>query len=88
MRGLFSQGLTIGGNFAFQNGFGLTMKTAENTKITAQTSYPNSSCMLWAYVRKGLLSEGYFAFEIWLGGGGGGLIFGRACFRRCLLLEF
>ena len=68
MRGLFSQGLTIGGNFAFQNGFGLTMKTAENTKITAQTSYPNSSCMLWAYVRKGVLSEGYFAFEIWLGG--------------------
>ena len=27
-------GLIIGGNFAFQNGLGMTIKTALNTKIT------------------------------------------------------
>ena len=34
---LFSEGLAIGGggNFAFQNGFGLSIKTTKNTKITA-----------------------------------------------------
>ena len=31
---LFSEGLVIGRNFAFQNGFGSSMKTATNTKIT------------------------------------------------------
>ena len=29
--GLFSEGLIIGGNFAFQNGLFLTIKTAKNT---------------------------------------------------------
>ena len=29
-----SEGLIIGGNFAFQNGLGLTIKTAENNKTT------------------------------------------------------
>ena len=43
---LFSQGLIIGRNFAFQNGLGLTIKTANS----------NSP---WAYIREGLLSEGY-----------------------------
>ena len=39
--GLFSAGLIIGGNFAFQNGLGLTIKTAlNNKKKTAQNSYP------------------------------------------------
>ena len=33
--GLFSKGLVIGRNFAFQNGFVLSIKTAESTKITA-----------------------------------------------------
>ena len=34
-RSLFSEELNIGRNFAFQNGLGLTIKTAENTtKIT------------------------------------------------------
>ena len=33
--GLFSKGLVIGWNFAFQNGFGFSIKTAENTNITA-----------------------------------------------------
>ena len=28
---LFSEELIIGGNFAFQNGLGLTIKTAENS---------------------------------------------------------
>ena len=32
--GLFSEGLVIGRNFAFQNRFGLSTKTAKNTKIT------------------------------------------------------
>ena len=40
---LFSEGLIIGGNFAFQNGLGLGMKQAN----------PNSP---WAYIRAGLLS--------------------------------
>ena len=44
--GLFSEGLIIGGNFAFQNGSGLTMKTA----------ICNSP---WAYIQEGLLSKGY-----------------------------
>ena len=43
---LFSEGLIIGGNFAFPNGLGLTIKTA------------NSNCP-WAYIREGWLSEGY-----------------------------
>ena len=43
---LFSEGLIIGGNFAFQNGLNLAMKTA------------SINC-LWAYLRQGLLSKGY-----------------------------
>ena len=43
---LFSEGLIIGGNFAFQNGLDLTMKTVS-------TKSP------WAYIWEGLLSEGY-----------------------------
>ena len=33
--GLFSEEPIIGRNFSFQNGFGLSIKTAKNTKITA-----------------------------------------------------
>ena len=40
------EGLNIGGNCAFQNGLGLTIKTVNS----------NSP---WAYIREGLLSEGY-----------------------------
>ena len=58
---LFSEGLIIGGNFAFQNGLDLTIKTAST----------NSK---WAYIREGLLSEGYLHLRF------GGLIFGRAYF--------
>ena len=54
--------LIIGGNFAFQNGLDLTIKTAS-------TNSP------WAYIREGLLSEGYLRLRF------GGLIFGRAHFR-------
>ena len=43
---LFLEGLIIGGNFAFQNGLDLTIKTAS-------TNSP------WAYIREGLLSEVY-----------------------------
>ena len=58
---LFSEGLIIGRNFAFQNGLGLTIKTAS-------TNSP------WAYIREGLLSEGFLCLRF------GGLIFGRAYF--------
>ena len=49
--GLFSgklvlEGFIIGGNFAFQNGLDLTIKTA------------SINCP-WAYIREGLFSEGY-----------------------------
>ena len=51
--GLFLEGLIIGRNFAFQNGLGLTIKTA-------------STNSLWAYIREGLSSEGFpGASEIW-----------------------
>ena len=43
---LFSEGLIIGGNFAFQYAMGLTIKIVN----------PSSP---WAYIREGLLSEGY-----------------------------
>ena len=58
---LFSEGLIIGRNFAFQNGLDLTIKTAS-------TNSP------WAYIREGVLSEGYLRLRF------GGLIFGRAYF--------
>ena len=63
-------GLIIGGNFAFQNGLDLTMKTAS-------TNSP------WADIREVLLSEGYlrlrfgeliFGRTYFGGGGGGGLL--------------
>ena len=44
--GLSSEGLIIGGNFAFQNRLGLTIKTAHCNNP-------------WTYVQEGLLSEGY-----------------------------
>ena len=51
---LFSEGLIIGGNFAFQNGLDVTIKTAS-------TNSP------WACIREGLLSEGYLRLRF--GGG-------------------
>ena len=50
------RGLIIGRNFAFQNGLGLTIKTAKNTRKTPQTACTISPC---AYFREGLLSEGF-----------------------------
>ena len=44
------EGLIIGGNFAFQNGLDLTMKTAS-------TNSP------WAYIQEGLLPEGYMCLR-------------------------
>ena len=66
---LFLEGLIIGRNFAFQNGLGLTIKTAS-------TNSP------WAYIREGLLLEGFLRPRF------GGLIFGRAYFLGGLLSEF
>ena len=61
---LFSEGLIIGGNFTFQNGLDLTVKTAyynkNNKPYTADLNSP------WAYIREGLFSEGFIFF---LGGG-------------------
>ena len=34
LAGLFSEGLVFARNFVFQSGFGLSIKTAKNTKIT------------------------------------------------------
>ena len=59
---LFSEGLVIGRNFAFQNGFGLSIKTAKNTK-------KNSSKQLTVIVHR----EGYLGLRF--GGGGGGGLF-------------
>ena len=56
---LFSEGLIIGGNFAFHIGLDSTIKTAS-------TNSP------WAYIREGLLWEGYLRLRF------GGLIFRRA----------
>ena len=53
--------LIIGGSFAFQNGLDLTMKTA-------------STYSPWAYIREGVLSEGYLRLRF------EGLIFGRTYF--------
>ena len=64
-------GLIIGGNFAFQNGLVLTIKTA-------------STDSSWVYIGEGLSSEGYlslgfgglFSGGLIFRGGGGGLIIG------------
>ena len=66
--GLFSEGLIIGGKFAFQNGLDLTTKTAG-------TNSP------WAYIREGLLSEGYLHLRF------GGLIFRRTYFLGGLIIR-
>ena len=68
---LFSEGLIIGRNFAFQNGLGLTIKTVNSNSPRA-------------YIREGLLSEGYLRLRF------GGLIFWRAYFWEgfILLSEF
>ena len=54
--GLVSEGLIIGGNFAFQNELCLTIKTA-------LTNSP------WAYVREGLSTERYLRQRLEGGGG-------------------
>ena len=61
MLGLFSERLIIGGNFAFQNELDLTIKTA-------------SANSPGAYIREGLLSEGYLRLRF------GGLILGTQAY--------
>ena len=66
---MFSEGLIFGENFAFQNGLGLTIKTAKSSSP-------------WAYIREGLLSEGFLRLRF--GGAlifSGGLIIGILRFR-------
>ena len=84
---LFSKGLIIGTNFAFQNGLGLTIKTAEqhyeNSLKQLKTASTNSP---WACILEGLLWERFLRlrFEglIWGAGRGGGLILGGAYYRN------
>ena len=78
---LFSEGLLIGGNFAFQNGLDLTIQTANI----------NSP---WAYIREDLLSEGYLRLRFaglifgraFFGGVGGRLL--SEFYGASLLSEF
>ena len=84
---LFLEGLIIGRNFAFQNGLGLTIKTASI----------NSP---WAYIWEGLLSEGFvrlrfggliFGRAYFLGGLIGILRYCSKCYcamRSFLLINF
>ena len=76
---LFSKGLIIGTNFAFQTGLGLTIKTAEqhyeNSLKQLKTASTNSP---WACILEGLLSEGFLRLRFeglifGAGRGGGGL---------------
>ena len=66
---LFSEGIIIGRNFASQNGLGLTIKLPKTLRKQPKTATTNR---VWAYIRKGLLSEGFLRLRF------GGLIFGRA----------
>ena len=72
---LFSGGLIIVRNFALQSGFRLTKKNSlkyyENSLKQLKTASSNSP---WAYIREGLLSEGYLRLRF------GKLIFGTAYF--------
>ena len=79
---LFSEGLIIGRNFAFQNRLDLTIKTARNTTKTAYNSLTQQILTLNGLIFQGLIIGRIFASEIW------GLIFRRAYFWRGLLSEF
>ena len=68
------EGLIIGGNFAFQNGLGLTIKTVNS----------NSP---WTYIWESLLLEGYLRLRF--GGlifGGGGAYFREGLFLGGLII--
>ena len=74
---LSSEGLIIGRNFEFQNGLiGLDIKNCLKQLKTASTYSP------WAYIRQGLLSEGFLRLRF------GGLIFGRAYFLFIYLFVY
>ena len=64
--------LVIGGNFAL----GLTIKTAQNTKIASVNSP-------WTCIWDGLLSEGYLHLRF---GGGGGAYFQEGLFLPKLMI--
>ena len=67
--GLFSEGLIIGTNFAFQNGLHLTIKTAKIQRQQPKTASSNSFLRLSF---EGLIfGRAYFVLGV---GGGGGLL--------------
>ena len=81
---MFSEGLIIGRNFAFQNGLGLTIKQ-KKTKEKTLKHYENGLKQL-ALTVHGLLF-GSLLSEVFLRLRFGGLIFGRSYFWGSLLSE-
>ena len=71
---LFSEGLVIGRNFAFQNESGLTIKTANNTPKKGLKHLVHGLIFGRVYYRKGLFSEGILGLRF------GGLIEGKPYF--------
>ena len=71
-------GFLLEGILGFKMAFGLLIKTAKNTKITAHAKQLKTatSHVAWAYIWEGLLSEGYLRLRFV------GLIFGRVYFWR------
>ena len=53
---LISEGHIVGGNFAFQNGLGLTIKTAQNTKPKTAFKKLIVANSPWPYIWEGLLA--------------------------------
>ena len=66
---LFSEGLFIGRNFAFQNRLGLTIKQPKTLRNQPKTASTNSA---WAYIWGAYFREGLFIYFVLRGGGGGG----------------
>ena len=62
--GLFSGELIIGGSFALQNGFGLTIKPALNTKIIASNGLKRQTRQFVGLYSGGLIIGRIFASEI------------------------
>ena len=86
------EGLVIGGNFAFQNGFGLSTEAVKNTEITASNSSKQVTVTVHELILGRLIFlEGLFFF-FWGGGGWGALVIGivrYVCMSECLsVLEF
>ena len=59
LMGLFSEGLFIGRNFAFQNRLGLTIKQPKTLRNQPKTASTNSA---WAYIWGAYFREGLFIY--------------------------